>query len=93
MRRTALTLVLMWASVLLSAGQGAAHAAPDRLQIARTGTDAVVIEDAVSGVAAGHAGHFGLVIGVDRGAGADALREHGADLVVDDLDELLDSTS
>jgi len=55
--------------------------------------DAVVIEDAVSGIAAGHAGHFGLVIGVDRGAGADALREHGADLVVDDLDELLDSTS
>ena len=55
--------------------------------------DAVVIEDAVSGVAAGRAGDFGLVIGVDRGAGADALREHGADLVVDDLAELLDSHS
>lgn len=53
--------------------------------------DAVVVEDAVSGVAAGHAGHFGLVIGVDRGAGADALREHGADLVVDDLADLLDA--
>jgi beta-phosphoglucomutase family hydrolase len=51
--------------------------------------DAVVIEDAVSGVAAGRAGDFGLVIGVDRGAGADALREHGADIVVDDLAELL----
>jgi len=51
---------------------------------------AVVIEDAVSGVAAGHAGHFGLVVGVDRGAGHDALREHGADVVVDDLAELLD---
>ena len=51
--------------------------------------DAVVIEDAVSGVAAGHAGQFGLVVGVDRGAGADALREHGADLVIDDLAELL----
>ena len=49
---------------------------------------AVVFEDAVSGVAAGHAGHFGLVIGVDRGAGADRLREHGADVVVDDLEEL-----
>jgi beta-phosphoglucomutase family hydrolase len=51
---------------------------------------AVVIEDAVSGVAAGHAGHFGLVVGVDRGAGHDALREHGADVVVNDLAELLD---
>jgi beta-phosphoglucomutase family hydrolase len=51
--------------------------------------DAVVVEDAVSGVAAGHAGHFGLVIGVDRGAGAAALRSAGADLVVDDLAELL----
>ena len=49
---------------------------------------AVVFEDAVSGVAAGHAGHFGLVVGVDRGAGADRLREHGADVVVDDLEEL-----
>ena len=59
----------------------------------RLGVDAaraVVIEDAVSGVAAGHAGHFGLVVGVDRGAGRDALREHGADVVVDDLAELLD---
>ena len=50
----------------------------------------MVIEDAVSGVAAGRAGDFGLVVGVDRGAGRDALREHGADLVVDDLAELLE---
>jgi beta-phosphoglucomutase-like phosphatase (HAD superfamily) len=49
---------------------------------------AVVVEDAVSGVAAGRAGGFGLVVGVDRGAGREALREHGADLVVDDLGEL-----
>ena len=49
----------------------------------------VVLEDAVSGVQAGAAGDFGLVIGVDRGAGADVLREHGADLVVADLAELL----
>ena len=45
----------------------------------------VVVEDAVSGVAAGRAGNFGLVIGVDRGAGADALTAHGAHVVVDDL--------
>ena len=48
-----------------------------------------VIEDAISGVAAGHAGGFALTVGVDRGAGRDALLEHGADLVVDDLAELL----
>ncbi len=51
--------------------------------------DAVVVEDAVSGVAAGRAGEFGLVIGVDRGAGPEALRANGADLVVDDLGELV----
>lgn len=50
---------------------------------------AVVIEDAISGVAAGAAGGFGLVIGVDRGAGAGALTDAGATLVVDDLAELL----
>ena len=49
----------------------------------------VVVEDAVSGVAAGRAGDFALVIGVDRGAGHEALGAHGADLVVDDLAELL----
>lgn len=58
-----------------------------------TAADAVVIEDAVSGVAAGRAGDFGLVVGVDRGAGAEALREHGADLVVGDLAELLEDTA
>jgi hypothetical protein len=40
-------------------------------------------------VAAGKAGHFGLVIGVDRGVGAEALIENGADQVVSDLEELL----
>ena len=49
-----------------------------------------VVEDAISGVAAGHAGGFALVVGVDRGAGHDALIEHGADIVVDDLSELAD---
>lgn len=48
-----------------------------------------VVEDAVSGVAAGAAGDFGLVIGVDRGVGADALAESGADLVVRDLAEII----
>jgi beta-phosphoglucomutase family hydrolase len=50
---------------------------------------AVVLEDALSGVAAGHAGAFGLVIGVNRGVGADKLLANGADIVVDDLEELL----
>ncbi|WP_245861888.1 HAD family hydrolase [Phycicoccus duodecadis] len=49
---------------------------------------AVVVEDAVSGVRAGAAGGFGLVVGVDRGAGEDALRSAGAHLVVTDLREL-----
>ncbi len=50
---------------------------------------AVVLEDAVSGVRAGAAGGFGLVIGVDRGAGAEVLTEAGADLVVTDLGDLV----
>ena len=49
---------------------------------------AVVFEDAISGVASGRAGGFGLVVGVNRQAGATALREHGADVVVDDLSEV-----
>jgi len=52
--------------------------------------EAVVFEDALAGVAAGRAGRFGCVIGVDRLGQADALREHGADVVVDDLAELLE---
>jgi beta-phosphoglucomutase family hydrolase len=54
---------------------------------------AAVIEDAIAGVQAGRAGQFGLVIGVDRGASAEALRQNGANLVVRDLGELLDSSS
>ena len=52
---------------------------------------AVVFEDAVSGVEAGHAGGFGLVVGVDRGVGAQRLTESGADVVVADLAELASS--
>jgi beta-phosphoglucomutase-like phosphatase (HAD superfamily) len=48
-----------------------------------------VVEDALAGVAAGRAGAFGLVIGVARSAAPADLRSAGADLVVDDLEELL----
>jgi HAD superfamily hydrolase (TIGR01509 family) len=51
---------------------------------------AAVFEDALAGVEAGRAGAFGLVVGVDRVGQADALRAHGADVVVSDLAELLD---
>jgi beta-phosphoglucomutase family hydrolase len=50
---------------------------------------AVVIEDALSGVEAGSAGGFGLVIGVARKGNAEELRHHGAHLVVNDLGELV----
>jgi beta-phosphoglucomutase family hydrolase len=50
---------------------------------------AVVFEDALAGVQSGRAGGFGYVVGVDRVGHADALREHGADVVVQDLGELL----
>jgi beta-phosphoglucomutase family hydrolase len=52
---------------------------------------AAVFEDALAGVAAGRAGGFGFVVGVDRDGQAAALREHGADVVVPDLAALLDS--
>ncbi|NHC47446.1 beta-phosphoglucomutase family hydrolase [Motilibacter sp. K478] len=63
------------------AGAQALGASPDQ---------AAVFEDALAGVAAGAAGHFGHVVGVDRVGQADALREHGADVVVRDLAELLE---
>jgi beta-phosphoglucomutase family hydrolase len=50
---------------------------------------AVVFEDAEAGVQSGRAGGFGWVVGVDRVGHADALRAHGADVVVTDLEELL----
>jgi beta-phosphoglucomutase family hydrolase len=50
---------------------------------------AAVFEDALAGVEAGRAGRFGFVVGVDRVGQAEALREHGADVVVQDLAELL----
>jgi beta-phosphoglucomutase family hydrolase len=51
---------------------------------------AVVVEDALSGVEAGLAGNFGLVVGVARRGNAEELRRHGAHLVVSDLGELID---
>ena len=53
--------------------------------------EAAVFEDALAGVAAGRAGHFGFVVGVDRTGHAEALRRAGADRVVSDLGELLES--
>jgi beta-phosphoglucomutase family hydrolase len=51
--------------------------------------NAAVFEDALAGVEAGRAGHFATVVGVDRLGQAEALRAHGADVVVADLAELL----
>jgi len=62
-------------------------AAAERLGV--TASRSAVVEDAIAGVEAGRAGGFGLVIGVDRVGQAAALREHGADVVVADLAELL----
>ena len=69
--------------------------APDTFLAAATALEvapdrAAVFEDALAGVAAGRAGRFGLVVGVDRVGQADELREHGADVVVSDLSELLE---
>ncbi|MFK0137149.1 HAD family hydrolase [Streptomyces murinus] len=52
---------------------------------------AAVFEDALAGVEAGRAGRFGLVVGVDRVGQAEQLQAHGADIVVRDLAELLES--
>jgi beta-phosphoglucomutase family hydrolase len=52
--------------------------------------EAAVFEDALAGVEAGRAGDFGWVVGVNRSDQAEALRSRGADVVVDDLAELLD---
>jgi len=56
-----------------------------------TPAEAAVFEDALSGVQAGRSGNFGFVVGVDRANQADALRAHGADVVVEDLADLLES--
>ncbi len=63
------------------------HHAADRLGVAHD--RCIVVEDATSGVAAGAAGGFAFVLGVDRGGNATALAEAGADLVVVDLGDTL----
>ena len=65
--------------------------AADLLDVAPS--EAVVVEDASSGVAAGVAGGFGLVVGVDRGGNRQALLDSGAHLVVEDLGETLEEAS
>ncbi|HVT65532.1 MAG TPA: beta-phosphoglucomutase family hydrolase [Mycobacteriales bacterium] len=54
---------------------------------------AAVFEDAIAGVRAGRAGHFGAVVGVDRVGQAAELKENGADIVVTDLADLLDGAA
>ncbi len=63
------------------AGARALGVGPDR---------AVVYEDALAGVQAGRSGNFAYVVGVDRVGQADALKQHGASIVVQDLAELLE---
>jgi beta-phosphoglucomutase family hydrolase len=72
--------------------------APDMFLAGARAVDAepavcAVFEDALAGVEAGRAGGFGLVVGVDRRSEADALRAHGAGLVVTDLAELVAEAS
>jgi beta-phosphoglucomutase family hydrolase len=80
---------------MIEAQRLAGKPAPDTFLIAAKLLDVepirtVVIEDAISGVEAGSNGKFGLVIGVARKGNAEELKRHGAHLVVDDLDELVE---
>jgi beta-phosphoglucomutase family hydrolase len=93
------TLVEGWIDGLAIAAQGLkGKPAPDAfLAGARCAgvepAQAAVFEDALAGVEAGRAGGFGFVVGVDRTGHADALRAHGADVVVPDLARLLDGAT
>lgn len=60
-------------------------------QLGASPARSVVVEDAISGVEAGRAGGFGLVLGVDREGHADVLLAHGAHAIVTDLGEMLDA--
>jgi beta-phosphoglucomutase family hydrolase len=67
--------------------------APDIFEVAARNMEAeagesMMVEDSYSGVEAGKNGNFGLVLGVARGAGEEALRAHGADWVVEDMAEI-----
>ena len=80
---------------VVSAGRGlAGKPAPDTYEFGAASlglspAECIVVEDAHSGVQSGRAGNFGLVLGVNRGVGAQTLLDVGADIVVDDLDDLL----
>lgn len=72
--------------------------APDTFLLAAkllgtTAARSVVFEDALAGVTAGHAGNFGLVVGVDRVDHAEALRQNGADIALSDMTELIKSSN
>jgi len=62
-------------------------------ELGATADQAVVFEDAIVGVEAGRSGAFALVVGVDRVGHGQALRDHGADIVVTDLAELIEGRS
>jgi len=62
-------------------------------ELGATADQSVVFEDAIVGVEAGRSGAFALVVGVDRVGHAQALRDHGADIVVTDLAELIEGRS
>lgn len=81
--------------VVASEGHLAGKPAPDTylaaaLAIGVAPAEAAVFEDALSGVEAGRAGHFGFVVGVDRIGQSNELRRHGADAVVTDLAAMLE---
>ncbi len=59
-----------------------------QMTVHRDARRSMVVEDAISGVEAGRAGGFGLVLGVDRVGQAEALRQHGADWVIKDFREI-----
>jgi beta-phosphoglucomutase-like phosphatase (HAD superfamily) len=80
---------------MIQAQQLAGKPAPDTFLMAAKllgvePTRTVVVEDAISGVQAGSAGNFGLVVAVARKGNAEELKQHGAHLVVSDLGELVD---
>lgn len=62
-------------------------------QLGLSNAECLIVEDALSGVAAGRAGSFGLVVGLDRGAGREALAAAGAELVVNQLVELIEGSA
>ena len=95
--RTAIDVFKLWFALVIRREHLKGKPAPDMFLAAAAAVgvpanEAAVFEDALAGVAAGRAGGFGFVVGVDRIGQADALRAHGADVVVSDLSELLEQS-